>query len=301
MFPQELPRQLSYHAYSIWLFTRSDIKTIILPQSIFGMVNALAFKSRGDHIAWEVLFRTPLVLLWVWINLLPFNIDNQRQPSAILEDKLNKPWRTMPSGRMSRQSAKVVMFSLYPVALLASLWQGGVRQCLSLMALGFLYNDMQLADYSWVTRNAINALGFCCFASGALEVAIQLPLSAVDHSATTTWLGVVAAVVFSTVQTQDMADQPGDRMRGRKTMPLSLGDTVTRWLNAIAMVLWSMICPFYWVVGLAPLIMVWAVGISVAVRTLAVRTIEADARTFKLWNIWMACLYFLPLVAALGW
>nr|WBQ21647.1 (-)-alpha-bisabolol synthase [Stachybotrys sp.] len=297
----DVPRRLSYHAYTIWLFTRSDIKTTIVPNTIFGLVGALESKSRGGNVSWEVLLRMPLVVLWLWMNLLAFNVDNQRQPSSILEDKLNKPWRAMPTGRISGPSAKVLVFILYPVSILASLWLGGVRHSLSLLVLGVLYNDMRLGDYSWVTRNIVNAAGFRCFAAGAMEVAMQCPLSAADHSTATRWLGVIAAVVFSSIQMQDMADQPGDRMRGRKTMPLSVGDAVTRWLSAIVMVVWSLICPLYWAVGLAPQFVVWAVGFSGAVRTLTVRTVEADARTFKLWNIWMACFYFLPLVATLGW
>lgn len=94
----------------------------------------------------EILLRAPLVCFWVWINLLPFAIDNQRQPAAILEDKHNKPWRTMPSGRMTRAQAKRLMVCLYPTAACVSLQIGGIRQCVASMALVFVYNDLNLAD-----------------------------------------------------------------------------------------------------------------------------------------------------------
>ncbi|KAH8901371.1 hypothetical protein GQ53DRAFT_707713 [Thozetella sp. PMI_491] len=294
---------ISYHLYSIWLFTRSDLKTIVIPQSVFGIVNALALSASSEQgPAWaKVLLRLPVVVLWVWINLLPFAIDNQRQPESILEDKQNKPWRTLPSGRMAASQAKTVMLCLYPAAFILSLCLGGLRQCLALMVLGYIYNDLPVTDASWAVRNVINALGFCCFASGALEMAIKMPLSTTgEHGQTFHWLCIIAGVVFSTVQTQDMADQAGDRMRGRSTMPLSIGDGTARWFTAGPMVAWSVLCPSHWGVGLGPCIVVWATGLGVAFRTIAFRTVEADKRTFRLWNAWMGCLYALPLLAALG-
>ncbi|KAK3374771.1 hypothetical protein B0H63DRAFT_496161 [Podospora didyma] len=294
----------AYHAYSIWLFTFSDIKTIVGPKTIFGILNALALPSEEEQ--WtvkmvQILIRLPVVAFWVWINLLPFAIDNQRQPAAILEDNLNKPWRTMPSGRMTEFQARCLMFGLYPVAFAASLYLGGVRQSVGLMVLGYAYNDVGLADWSWVSRNAVNALGFCCFASGALEVALNCPLSAERHGQMVEWLGLVSLVVFSTVQTQDMADQSGDSLRGRKSLPLTVGDGTARWLTAVPMGFWSVACPLYWGVGSSgPNLLVRVLGFGVACSTLVFRSVEADKRTFRVWNLWMASLYALPLLAAVG-
>ncbi|KAK0672540.1 UbiA prenyltransferase family-domain-containing protein [Cercophora samala] len=285
-----------FHVQSIWLFTRSDLKTIVVPQSAFGIINAIASSSDWS----EVLGRVPLVIFWVWINLLPFAIDNQRQAEAILEDRHNKPWRTMPSKRMTEQQAKTLMLFLYPVALFTSLWLGGTRQCLALMVLGYGYNDLNLADWSWVSRNIINAFGFCCFASGALEVTMEFSLSfsGEEDQTVVRWLAMIGGIVFSTVQTQDMADQVGDRLRGRKSMPLALGDGPARWITAVPMVGWSIICPWFWGVGVVVHVAVACLGLFIAYRTLTWRSIEADRRTFQLWNMWMACLYSLPLLSA---
>jgi 4-hydroxybenzoate polyprenyltransferase len=244
--------------------------------------------------------RLPIVVFWVWINLLPFAIDNQRQSAAILEDKYNKPWRTMPSGRMTQGQAKTLMICLYLIAYCASLKLGGVRQCLSLMALGFAYNDLNLANWSWFSRNAINALGFCCFTSGALEVVLSTPLlSSPGHREIIRWLGIIAVVVASTVQMQDMGDQEGDRMRGRKSLPLTVGDGPARWMTAVPMVFWSAFCPLYWRLSPVTSILVGSLGLSVAYRILTLRGVGSDRWTFRIWNIWMAHLYALPLVAGL--
>lgn len=51
---------------------------------------------------------------------------------------MNKPWRTMPSGRMNPAQARKLMFCLYVVAAFISWKIGGLTQCLALMALGRL-------------------------------------------------------------------------------------------------------------------------------------------------------------------
>ncbi|KAI2615891.1 hypothetical protein GGR54DRAFT_641981 [Hypoxylon sp. NC1633] len=288
-----------YHIHSIWLFTRSDLKTIVVPQTAFGIIGTLATSPEREWLPRlaQVLARLPLVVCVVWMNLLPFAIDNQRRPASILEDKHNKPWRTMPSGRMSGDQAKKLMLGFYVLAFGVSSALGGIRQCLALMALGYCYNHLELADWSWVTRNAINGLGFCCFASAALEVALGEPLSIGSHDILLKWLGMIVGIVFSTVQTQDMADQVGDRLRGRNSMPLSVGDGLARWITALFMVIWSVACPLYWCVGKTPLTAFMGLGLIVTCRTLAFRDVQADEATFRVWNAWMVCLYVLPLMA----
>lgn len=273
----------------------------MFPQSIFGVITALALYSELDGVLpWgRVLSRIPGVLFWVWINLLPFAIDNQRQPAAILEDSHNKPWRPMPSGRMTEAQAKVVMLGFYPLAICASLQLGGLKQCLTLIVLGYGYNDLNLADWHWASRNAINALGFCSFASGALDVVLSESSYHISPDMYW-WLLIIAAVVFSTVQTQDMADQIGDRLRGRDSFPIAVGDGAARWLTAVPVAAWSFFCPFFWKISNGPNILIAVIGTAVSCRLLVYRGVEADKRTFRLWNAWMAGLYVLPLWAAAG-
>lgn len=97
---QRITEAWTFHLYSIWLFTLSDLKTLIFPSTIFGLVNGVAVSLADVNIPSshlnlppprQILSTTPLVIFWVWINLLPFAIDNQRQPESIQEDSLNKP------------------------------------------------------------------------------------------------------------------------------------------------------------------------------------------------------------------
>ena len=292
-------KSLSYHARSIWLFTFSDLKTIVGPETAFGILSALSgpilTANRSSDIA-VILGRIPIVAFWCWINLLPFAIDNQRQPEAIEEDGVNKPWRPMPSGRLSEKQAKWLMWSLYPAAILASMRLGGLKQCLTLIFLGWWYNDLGGADYSFITRNFINACGFLSYASGATEVASRSGLLGNPFNpAAWPWFIIIGAVVFTSVHTQDMYDQAGDGARGRKTVPLVIGDAYARWSIAVAMAVWSVACPTFWQLGPCTHAMSMITAGIVAFRSLTKRSVSADQLTFRIWNLWMVMLYLMPL------
>lgn len=286
-----------YHLNSIWLFTFSDLKTIVGPQTIFGILNAAYAPIFGIYpsssITVDRMFATGF---WIWVNLLPFVIDNQRQAASIEEDRLNKPWRPMPSKRLPPRQAKRLMFAFYGIAFIASTFLGGVRQCLSLMLLGFWYNDSGGAA-NCVSRNLINAGGFVCFASGAMEVALGGTLPFCTTLAQ--WLLVIGGVVVTTVQLQDLHDQAGDRSCGRSTLPILVGDWNSRWMTALPMGFWSVFCPLFWRIRQAESLLFAGMGLVIAVRTLSLRQLVNDKTTFKLWNAWMVLLYSLPIIGHL--
>lgn len=290
---------LCYHAKSIWFFTYTDLKTIVGPETAFGILSALSGPILTTNPSPDfsvILGRIPRVAFWCWINLLPFAIDNQRQPEAIKEDGENKPWRTMPSGRMSQTHAKWLMWCLYPVAIVASLKLGGLKQCLALILLGWWYNDLGGADHDCLTRNFINACGFLSYASGATEVASRSALLGSPFKPIAwSWFLVIGAVVFTSVHTQDMSDQAGDGLRGRKSVPLTIGDHYARWSIAVAMAVWSVACPTFWQLGPGTYAMSTVTAAIVTFRTLTKRSVAADKLTFRIWNLWMVMLYLMPL------
>ena len=295
---------LEYHSWSIFLFTYSDLKTIVGPTSLFGLMNAVALSiysaSRGSSLdvpsTLGVIEKAPLVIVWVWMNLLPFAIDNQRQPEAILEDKANKPWRSLPSRRLRPETAKILMLVSYTLALLASLFLGTWPQCIGLIILGSWYNDFRGGDASWVTRNMINAMGYTCFSSGAMQVAIGAGSDVSSLKSFKWWYMILGLIIFSTVHTQDMYDQRGDALRKRRTLPLVVGDRTARWITVTMVGLWSVIAPILWKAPLFGYIACIALGAIVARRSLKYRTEKDDRRTFKFWNGWIVAVYLLPLI-----
>lgn len=109
---------------------------------------------------------------------------------------------------------------------------------------------------------------------------------------------MISAIVASTVQMQDIPDQEGDRSRGRRTVPLVIGDVEARWKVAITVVLWSFVAPTFWALGIKGQLVTIIPGAVIVVRVMTIRSPGPDMSTFKIWNLWMMCLYVLPLLSA---
>ena len=244
----------------------------------------------------DVAQRVPITVFWAWINLLPFTIANQRQQDGIKEDSENKPWRPLPSKRLTPHEAKLTMTIFYLIAALSSLYLGGIWQCITLVVLGYWYNDLKGADNSCITRNFINACGYVCFTSGTLQVASD-PSVALLRPVAYRWLLIIGLVIFTTIQSQDMYDQAGDSLRKRCTVPLVIGDSAARWTIAISVGIWSWFCPLFWQLGAKGFGASVILGTSVLWRTLTRRTVKADKFTFRIYNIWIISLFSLPLIA----
>ncbi|KAH7303646.1 hypothetical protein B0I35DRAFT_364585 [Stachybotrys elegans] len=289
-----LIQHLAYHGYSIWLFSASDIKTIVAPSFLFSFFTALALGRFGISSPPEVLdllYRSPRTLFWIWINLMTFVINNQRRPCSILEDTYNKPWRPMPSKRLTQTQALVLVWSFHQIAIAASFYLGGTRQCLILILLGYWYNQLGGGDDSVVVRSLINTGGYMQFTTGALEVlAGKVTLTRQLF----TWQVVIAAIIFSTGYSQDMPDQRGDAKRGRRTVPLVVGDLNARWLLGTLVVFWSVFCPVHLGSSFMGYTVITFLGAVVATRFLLLTSCQDDARTFKIWNLWLAAIFTLP-------
>ncbi|KAI0105972.1 hypothetical protein F4814DRAFT_455611 [Daldinia grandis] len=165
----------------------------------------------------------------------------------------------------------------------------------------YWYNDGGGSDGSGFTRNFINALGFTCFGIGALEIALDHELSferaqLIQDQTLTRWQFIIAAVVLTTVHTQDMPDQKGDAAKGRVTLPLQIGDIPARWTITILMATWGFFCPYFWKSGWLGYSVSTPLALAAAYRILAYRTIRGDRFTFMIWNLWMVSLYSLPLL-----
>ena len=162
------------------------------------------------------------------------------------------------------------------------------------LLLSYLYNDLGWGGTHWFTRNLLNALGITSFAAGALAVTLQSKIPA----ALLPWLGMIAAVVGTTVHTQDMFDQQGDAAAGRDTLPLVIGDALTRWTIALAVTFWSWVVPWYWRSAGAGYSLPVALGMAISWRILTRRKMAEDKATYRIYNGWLAAIYALPLIAS---
>jgi 4-hydroxybenzoate polyprenyltransferase len=181
-----------------------------------------------------------------------------------------------------------------PLTLLISLSIGGLKESAAVIFLCWIYNDLGGADEHYHIRNLLNALALSCFNSGAATVAIghgEHMLNDRGYS----YLVILAAMMFSTIATQDMPDMPGDATRGRKTLPLVYGHVVARWVIAIPILFWSLICPALLDTGIFGYVFSLLLGSIFAFHLLAFRTHAADKVSWKMWCVWALTLHSLPL------
>ena len=287
-------RTYLYNLYTLWLFTASDLKTVVYPTTIFGISGAISghlTTNQSTDIV-SVLVGIPLVVFYVWINLLVEVVANQRLPASITEDSINKPWRSLPSQRVSPDEARLLLLCLVPLVISLAFFHGCERESLLLIAFSWMYNDLGGADTDPVVRNLLNAGGLLCFGAGATIVASGgYSLNLTAH----VWFALLGAVIFFTVHTQDMADMEGDAARGRKTLPLVYGEKFARRSAASAIVGFSVACAAFWQLGFYGYVLVMLLGSLLALRLLLFKSVAADQTTWKVWCVWIALLYMLPL------
>lgn len=286
-----LLKSIRCQAYTLWLFSVNDLKTMVFPSIAFAFFHSI-------RLHWTTfLSRLPLMLAYTWFNLLAFTVNNQRHPGSVAEDKLNKPWRPIPAGRLTPAQAHTLgLLSILTALALSAFVGGGVVQSALLAVLGTIYNDFGGGDGHWLVRNLLNAAGFTSFASGTLEVAMQSSLP----GSVTPWIFLIAMVVGTSVHVQDMYDQPGDAAAGRRTVPLVIGDAAARWSIAIAVTGWSILCPLYWDSDMLGYLGPLGLGLWVSLRSLTRWTVKEDRSTFRIYNAWLVALYALPMTHRYG-
>ncbi|KAI9876589.1 MAG: hypothetical protein M1830_006167 [Pleopsidium flavum] len=286
-----------FHLNTLWLFTCNDLKSIVGPETAFGIFSALSGPLMTTNESPDfstIVSRIPRVILWLWLNLLLFNISNQSLPGSVIEDSINKPWRPLPSKRLSLVQARRLLLAIIPAVFITTLYLGGMEVSVVLMVLTWMYNDLGGADENYVIRNLLNLFGFVCYSLGALMVACDQRRFSLTPAAYQ-WLTIVGLIVLTTLQTQDLSDQEGDRARGRRTIPLIMGDWTARWTIALPVVAWSFFCPAFWKLGIYSYIIPVAIGGLVAFRVLMIRSVAGDKLSWKMWCLWTVSLYLLPL------
>ena len=294
-------RTIWYHLYSLWLFTFSDLKTIIVPKTLFGIVTLLSGQSLMEDPrprTSTIIGCIPFIVLWNWLNLLPLDMSNQHHVESTIEDSVNKPWRPIPAGRLTVEETRTLMYGSYIVAILASLSFGGFSECVALIVEGWIYNGLAGADRSLLARNLLNAVGYMTFASGAAKVACAQSGTQL-RADSSKWLILLSGVISSTIQFQDLYDQKGDATRGRRTIPLIAGDRVARLTITIPIAIWSWVCPAFWGMEVRGFILPFALGGIIILRLYLYRSVDEDKRSFMIWNAWVMSLYFLPFLSTI--
>lgn len=291
-----LSRRLARLMIVLWAFIESDFLTFAIPNTTFGLVSALAgsqFVQGSRPVLAEILKRTPSVLLFNVYNLLIFDLANQRCPESVEEDRINKPWRPIPSKQITSEQARKVLFLTSVAALGCNYALGVWNEGLMVQVLSYYYNELKGGD--GLLRDTIIAVSYGLANRTSLQIAIgpHNTINAQGHI----WTAFISLVIMTTMHIQDLKDQQGDKILGRLTMPLVFGDGLCRLALAMFIPFWSFVSVRLWELNLVWSSFPCGLGIFVAARVLSKRHRQEDARTWRWWCIWHASLYALPLLS----
>ena len=248
--------------------------------------------------------------------VLTVTVQNQTAPQSLAEDLANKPWRPIPSGRITTQQARQSMLVVIPLCLALNRALGVEREGLYIQIGSYVYNDLRGGDSR--ARDLLIAVAFALFNSASLRIAagtapagitavpgshepvVALPVRSAPPLQLSpggyAWVGLISVVILTTMQVQDLKDQAGDRLRDRWTVPLAFGDWTSRVSLALLVPFWTGFCAYvwwprgHWTLILPPVL----IGALVTLRVLVKRTPKADSNTWKLWCLWGVGLYYLP-------
>lgn len=148
------------HLFTLWLFPYSQWLDTILPCTLFAVCSVLSGSVLGlpdpplytglHKFYWSTISsRTALAMLWLWLVMLQFCLHNQRRPESIDQDRINKPWRPLPSGRISTEGANRLLLLTYAATSWLSFQLGVMIHFVVFTIAVFWYNDFGGQRWEW--------------------------------------------------------------------------------------------------------------------------------------------------------
>lgn len=108
-------------------------------------------------------------MIWIWLHQLLCNVSNQARGKS--EDALNKPWRPLPSGRLTEPQAVVLRWITVAVCLLLSATYGRdlLMTTVGLILTTLLYDELGMASHH-IGKNLCNIGGYTTIEVGATKL-----------------------------------------------------------------------------------------------------------------------------------
>ncbi|KAF8839043.1 hypothetical protein BDN67DRAFT_817885 [Paxillus ammoniavirescens] len=271
---------IGYHIYTVFLFTRNDIRTVIIPVTFF----AIAAAPLCSPI---YVLRSAL---WIWLHLLQFTLANQIK--APEEDKINKPSRPIPAGRITVYNATILRWSLSPLCLgYSALYSVQlVFTSLHMQLFNLWYHELN-GDNKWASKNILTA-----FIYGSVELGGTLAAGCDPSKLSQTGKLAVqlsVAVFASTMHCQDFKDVDGDRLIGRRTLPMVF-PVASRISAGLGLSLWSLCLCYIWDLDWLCTVAFVAYGCLVGARFMLYRSVEADRQSCKYYSMWFSLHHLFP-------
>lgn len=211
----------------IYLFIKSDLLAVIFPGSLTLIASWIVSGAPLSALPLYFLYSLSFSFLFLYTVCL------SSQLLSIEEDRRNKPWRPLPSnlvtipGTYSRGVFANILFILLAYQLnifyFAVLWQ----------LVTFFTDRMRWHIYLGVKNLVFMTLGVFALFCSQWQIVQPLDTSIYQYAIILSiWSGFAFHI-------QDMRDQAGDRLIGRQTLPLAIGDKNARIALALFFLIFS--------------------------------------------------------------
>lgn len=216
----KLFRRVAFEGHVVWALIYKDLPASV---GIGVMWSVVAWKATSGQLA--SLPRVVLEsMLYFTVYVLPHCIANQI--TGVEEDRVNKPWRLLPSGKLTMRQMWSRLFVSFAVFLAVGLWLGVFFWALAWSVIVVL-NNFGSATNRWYVKDFWMGVGMFALMSPAWRLVAPITPESV------VWTTILSCAVFVLVPMQDLRDMPGDRARGRVTFPLAFGERVARGFLAL--------------------------------------------------------------------
>jgi 4-hydroxybenzoate polyprenyltransferase len=185
-------------------------------------------RSTGESTAQILLLNWPRIFLSVFMAAV-FNAASNtwNQYWDIETDRINKPFRPLPSGQVGKQAALIFSVGLYGVTLALAflISPGGRHECLFIVAVAVVGTLIYSAPPLWFKRRGWWSNVTIALIRGVLLIAAGWSCVASVRGTAEPWfLGTVLGLfLLGAATTKDFADIEGDRATGCRTLPVVYG------------------------------------------------------------------------------
>ncbi|CAG8726349.1 9890_t:CDS:2 [Dentiscutata erythropus] len=163
------------------------------------------------------------------------------QITSVEEDRINKPFRPIPSGLITVNGARYRLVAISIIFPIIAYIFGG----LSLVFLCFLYqawvifNEALKLSKNAFYKNLFSAFSACIQLVSCHYIIIGTKLSIFELLNSELGMFMLGIFFFAmtTAHVQDFRDQKGDKFIGRKTFPLLIGDNICRWFTILMLII----------------------------------------------------------------
>lgn len=280
----------------VYLFAGRDMPALVIPGVLMSAAGLLHLHRLGAPLALAQILGTLLLsAVCHLLCLLCFVILNQI--IGVAEDRVNAPYRPLPAGEVTPGGAKLRLVACVALTLLLAATHPQAAPSI----LGFLVatavNNCSGVDRLPLGKDAMVFVGFALHLTTGWLLAVPTLLG----TGALSWVLLLSAAFVLLVPMQDLRDMEGDRLAGRRTLPIVLGSGIRVYLCLMCLLLTLGLALVVRSAGrpsavpllvLAPVLLL---GATVAVRVLQLRTALQDRRTYVLMTCWLACASSLPL------